>query len=313
MSTEFWVWPAFLAFIGLMIVADLLLFHREAHDVSFKEAFIWSIVWTILGLAFAGVIWAWHGSTAAGEYVGGYVIERSLSVDNIFVFAIILSFFAVPSRYQHGVLLWGIIGAGVLRLIFIAAGASLLEAFHWMIFIFGGFLIYTGIRMGLSKEMEVDPEKNPGLRFLRRLLPITTDYRGSRFFVREAGKFMATPLVAVLMVIATTDIVFAVDSIPAIFAVTDDPFIAFSSNAFAILGMRVLYFLLADLMHRFIYLKHGLAVVLVFVGVKMVTQDLYHLSIWASLGVIGLVLAIAIGASLIATSKEAEDHTLTAG
>jgi tellurite resistance protein TerC len=313
METEFWVWPAFITLIFALIAADLLIFHREAHEVSFKEALIWSIVWTVLGVAFAGVILAWHGQTAAGEYLAGYVIERSLSVDNIFVFAIIFSYFAVPPKYQHGVLLWGIVGAVVFRIIFIALGASLLNTFHWMIFVFGGFLVYTGIKMGLSKEMDVDPEQNTALKYLRRFIPLTTDYRGARFFVRESGRLMATPLLAVLLVIETTDIVFAVDSIPAIFAVTDDAFIVFSSNAFAILGMRVLYFLLADLMHRFIYLKQGLAVVLVFVGVKMLTEDIFHLSIWLSLAFIGMVIIASIVASLIVTGRREEDHSLTAG
>ena len=310
--TEFWVWPAYIAFIFLMIAADLLIFHREAHEVSIREALIWSIVWTLLGVAFSGVIYLWQGTEAAGEYIAGYIIERSLSVDNIFVFAIIFGYFSVPAKYQHGVLLWGIVGAVVFRIFFIAIGASLLETFHWMIFVFGGFLVFTGVRMGISKEMDVDPEKNAALKFLRRLIPLTTDYRGAQFFVREAGRLMATPLLAVLIVIETTDIIFAVDSIPAIFAVTDDPFIVFSSNAFAILGMRVLYFLLANLMHRFIYLKQGLAIVLVFVGVKMLTEDVYHLSIWLSLAFIGLVLVASVVTSLVVSGKR-EDQSLHSG
>jgi tellurite resistance protein TerC len=308
--TELWIWPAFIAFIFAMIAADLLIFHREAHEVSIKEALVWSVVWTVVGLSFTGVIYAWKGGTAAGEYVAGYVIERSLSVDNIFVFAIIFSYFQVPAKYQHGVLLWGIVGAVVFRILFIAVGASLLDAFHWMIYVFGGFLVFTGARMGLSEEVDVDPEKNAALKFLRRIVPLTTDYRGAAFWVRDAGKLMATPLLAVLLVIETTDIIFAVDSIPAIFAVTDDAFIVFSSNAFAILGMRVLYFLLADLMHRFIYLKQGLAVVLVFVGIKMLTEDVYHINIWLSLAFIAIVLITCVVISLVVTGKrETEGHT----
>jgi tellurite resistance protein TerC len=226
------------------------------------------------------VIWAWHGQVIAGEYLAGYVIERSLSVDNIFVFALIFGYFNVPPAYQHRVLVWGILGAVVFRIAFIAAGASLLDAFHWMIYVFGGFLVFTGIRMAISKEVEIHPENNPALRMLRRVIRMTTDYHGTRFFVRQGGVMMATPLVAVLVVIETTDIIFAVDSIPAIFAVTDHAFIVFSSNAFAILGMRVLYFMLASAMHRFIYLKVGLALVLVLVGVKMLTEDVLHVSIW---------------------------------
>ena len=286
-----------------MIAADLLFFHREAHAVSIKEALVWSVVWTVLGVAFAGVIWVWLGSTAAGEYIAGYVIERSLSVDNIFVFAVIFGYFNVPAAYQHRVLLWGIVGAVVFRIIFIAVGASLLDTFHWMIYVFGTFLVFTGVRMGMSKELEVHPENNPALKVLRRIIPLTADYHGTQFFVRDLGRTMATPLLAVLITIETTDIIFAVDSIPAIFAVTDDAFIVFSSNAFAILGMRVLYFLLAGLMHRFVYLKLGLAVVLSFVGVKMLTEEVYHMPIVLSLIVIGVVLAVSIGASLIITGR----------
>ena len=306
MEVDFWVWPAFIGLIFLLLALDLLVFHREAHEISFSEAFVWSVIWTIIGVGFAGVVWAWRGDVIAGEYLAGYVIERSLSVDNIFVFALIFGYFNVPAAYQHRVLVWGILGAVVFRIAFIAAGASLLEAFHWMIYVFGGFLVFTGLRMAISKEVEVHPENNPALRMLRRVVPITSDYHGTRFFVRQGGVMMATPLVAVLVVIETTDIIFAVDSIPAIFAVTDDAFIVFSSNAFAILGMRVLYFMLASAMHRFIYLKVGLALVLVLVGVKMLTEEVLHVSIWLSLGVIGLVLVSAILGSLFATRVKPE-------
>ena len=306
MTIDLWVWPAFIGLIFFLIALDLVFFHREAHEVSLGEAFVWSIIWTVIGVGFAGVILIWHGSTAAGEYLAGYVIERSLSVDNIFVFALIFRYFSVPPAYQHRVLVWGIVGAVVFRIAFIAAGASLLDAFSWMIYVFGGFLVFTGVRMAISKEVEVHPENNPALRFLRRLMPITSDYEGTRFFVRQAGVLMATPLLAVLVVIETTDIIFAVDSIPAIFAVTDDAFIVFTSNAFAILGMRVLYFMLAGVMHRFVYLKAGLSVVLVFVGVKMLSEEVYHTSIWISLGVIAAVLTIAIIASLVVTGRRGQ-------
>jgi TerC family integral membrane protein len=301
LAVDFWIWPAFIGLIFFLLALDLLVFHRNPHEISFGESFVWSIIWTVIGVGFAAVIYVWHGGDAAGEYLAGYVIERSLSVDNIFVFALIFGYFSVPSVYQHRVLAWGIVGAVVFRIAFIAAGASLLEAFHWMIYIFGGFLIFTGAKMAFSKEMEIHPENNQALRLLRRVIPITTDYHGTQFFVRQGGVLMATPLIAVLVVIETTDIVFAVDSIPAIFAVTDDAFIVFSSNAFAILGMRILYFMLASAMHRFIYLKVGLAIVLVLVGVKMLTEDAFHVSIWISLGIIGLVLASAIFGSLLAT------------
>jgi tellurite resistance protein TerC len=303
LTVELWVWPAFIGLIFAFLALDLLVFHREAHEISFMEAFVWSVIWTIIGVGFAGVVWAAWGGEFAGEYMAGYVIERSLSVDNIFVFALIFGYFNVPPAYQHRVLVWGILGAVVFRIAFIAAGASLLDAFHWMIYVFGGFLVFTGARMAFAKEVEIHPENNQALRLLRRVVRITTDYHGTRFFVRQGGLMMATPLLAVLVVIETTDIIFAVDSIPAIFAVTDNAFIVFSSNAFAILGMRVLYFMLASAMHRFVYLKLGLAIVLVMVGLKMMSDDVLHISIWLSLGVIAIVLVTAIVGSLFVTRR----------
>ena len=305
MTVDLWVWPAFVALIAFLLTLDLVVFQREAHEVSLSEAFVWSIVWTVLGVGFAGAILVWHGSTAAGEYLAGYVIERSLSVDNIFVFALIFTFFSVPAAHQPRILALGVVGAVVFRLIFIMVGAGLLNAFHWMIYVFGVFLIFTGARMAISKEMEVRPDANPALRLLRRIMPITSDYVDGRFLVRQSGILMATPLVAVVITIATTDVLFAVDSIPAIFAVTDDAFIVFTSNAFAVLGMRVLYFLLAGAMHRFVYLKTGLSAVLIFVGIKMASDEAYHMPIWISLAVIAAVLTVAIGASLIVTGRRA--------
>jgi tellurite resistance protein TerC len=304
LEVDFWVWPAFIALIFVFLALDLLVFHREAHEIGIKEAFYWSVAWTFLGVGFAGVIYAWGGGDAAGEYIAGYVIERALSVDNIFVFALIFGYFSVPAAYQHRVLAWGIVGAVIFRILFIAAGASLLETFTWMIYVFGAFLVFTGTRMAFGGEVEVHPENNLVLKLMRRALPVTSDYHGTSFFTRQAGALMATPLLAVLVTIETTDIVFAVDSIPAVFAVTDNAFIVFTSNAFAILGMRVLYFLLAGAMHRFIYLKAGLAIVLVFVGVKMLTEEIYHMPIWISLGIIFAVLIGSIGLSLIVTSKD---------
>jgi len=305
-TVDLWVWPAFVVLIAFLLALDLVVFQRKAHEVSLTEAFVWSIVWTVLGVGFAGAILVWHGDTAAGEYLAGYVIERSLSVDNIFVFALIFTYFSVPAAHQPRILAMGVVGAVVFRLIFIIIGAGLLDAFAWMIYVFGVFLIFTGVRMALSKEMEVHPEANPALRLLRRILPITSDYVGSRFLVRQAGVLMATPLVAVVITIATTDVLFAVDSIPAIFAVTDDAFIVFTSNAFAVLGMRVLYFMLAGAMHRFVYLKVGLSVVLIFVGVKMASDEFYHMPIGISLGVIAAVLTVAVGASLIVTGRRGQ-------
>ena len=297
----FWVWPAFIGLVFFYLALDLLVFHREAQEISIKDAFVWSIVWTALRLGFAGVVWLWLGSERAGEYLAGYVIECSLSIDNIFVFALIFGYFKVPAAYQHRVLVWGIVGAVVFRIAFILAGATLLETFGWMIYLFGGFLVFTGLRMAFGKEIAVRPETNLALRMLRPVIPVTSSYDGTRFFTRQNGLMMATPLLAVLVLIETTDIIFAVDSIPAIFAVTDDPFIVFSSNAFAILGMRVLYFLLAGAMHRFIYLKHGLAAVLVFVGAKMVSEDVYHMPIALALATIAAALVVAMGLSIIVT------------
>ncbi len=281
-----------------MLTLDLLVFHRSAHEVSMKEAAAWSAVWIAMGLGFGGLVFAWAGPTASGEYLAGYLIEKSLSVDNIFVFALIFSYFAVPAAYQHRVLFLGIAGALVFRAMFIASGAALLDRFAWMIYVFGAFLVLTGIKMARHRGVEVHPEHNPVLRLVRRVVPMTSDYRGQRFFVRELGRRLATPMLAVLIVVETTDIMFAVDSIPAIFAVTREPFLVFTSNAFAILGLRALYFLLAGLMGRIVHLKRGLAVVLVFVGVKMMASDVYHLPVWLSLVVIAMILAVTTVLSL---------------
>ena len=304
MQVDPWMWMAFVAFIVGMLAVDLLVFHKEAHAVSTREAAIWSVVWITLGLSFGVVVWLWQGADAGGQYLAGYLIEKSLSIDNIFVFALIFGFFAVPAAYQHRVLFWGVFGALVLRAVFIAAGATLLQQFHWTIYIFGAFLVFTGIRMALQRDDHVDPGKNPVLRTFRRVVPVTPNYRGQRFTVREAGRRLATPLLAVLVLIETSDIVFAVDSIPAIFAVTDDPFIVFTSNAFAILGLRALYFMLAGMIRRFVYLRIGLAFVLAFVGVKMLVSSVYHIPIWLSLAVIALTIVVSIVASLRSTSGD---------
>jgi tellurite resistance protein TerC len=242
----------------------------------------------------------------AGEYYAGYLIEKSLSVDNIFVFALLFSFFAVPAAYQHRLLFWGVLGALVFRGLFIAAGAALLENFHWVIYVFGGFLVWTGVKMARQGEAEVHPERNPMLRLLRRVMPVTDSYVGTRFFVRRDRRTWATPLFAVLVAVETTDVLFAVDSIPAIFAVTDEAFLVFTSNAFAILGLRALYFLLAGLMDRFVYLKYGLAAILVFVGVKMLLVDVWHIPIALSLAVIAAVLGVSVALSLRATAPVSE-------
>jgi tellurite resistance protein TerC len=301
-----WIWVAFLAFVTVLLVADLLLVHRKPHAPTTKEAAVESAVWISIGVAFTGVIFAWHGGQAATEYISGYLIEKSLSVDNVFVWALIMSYFAVPRAYQFRVLFWGIFGALVLRFAFIFAGVALLERFEWMLFVFGAFLLITAARMlRHGDDEEVHPENNPVLRLVRRVIPSTSEYDGQKMFTRHKGKLLATPLLAVLIVIETSDVVFAVDSIPAILAVSREQFIVFSSNAFAILGLRALYFLLADLREKFSLLQQGLAVILAFVGVKMIVAEWYHIPTALSLGVIALVLSVAIWLSI---RKDARDH-----
>ena len=303
MDASIWLWIGVITFILGMLAIDLLVFQKNPHEVRMREAVAWSCVWIACGLTFGLIVWAIGGSAPAGEYYAGYLIEKSLSVDNIFVFALILSYFAVPPRLQHRVLFYGVLGALVLRAVFIVIGATILEQFSWAIYIFGGFLVVTGIRMARHGDVEVHPDRNPLLKLLRRVVPLTPDYRDDKFFVREGVRRYATPLLAVLLVVETTDVVFAVDSIPAIFAVTKDTFIVFTSNAFAILGLRALYFVLAGAMGRFIYLKTGLAAVLVFVGVKMLLSETYHISIGISLGVIAVILTVSIGLSLRKTRE----------
>jgi tellurite resistance protein TerC len=298
-----WLWIGFNAFVLVMLAIDLFVFHKEAHEVTSTEAATWTCVWVALALIFGAGVYGFMGRDAGMEYFAGYVIEKALSVDNIFVFVLIFSFFRVPLRYQHRVLFWGILGALVMRAAMIVAGAYLIHQFHWVIYVFGAFLVFTGIRMATQVEHDIEPESNPVIRLLRRIFPVSNVYHGQKFFVRVAvdgrWRFVATPLFVVLTLVETTDLIFAVDSIPAIFAVTDDPFIVYSSNVFAILGLRALYFLLADVIHRFHYLKAGLSAVLVFVGTKMLIADLYKIPIGLSLGVIVLVLAASITASLL--------------
>ncbi len=298
----------FIAFnLGVLAVLaiDLGIFNRTAHAPSFREASAWSSVWISLSLGFAGVIYMQMGTKPALEFLTGYLIEYSLSIDNIFVILLIFSYFRIPDKYQHRVLFWGILGALVMRGAMIAAGAYLIERFHWIIYVFGAFLVFTGIRMAMHDESDIEPEANPILRLVRRLVPVTHDYRGQHFFVRESPKagmpatLMATPLFIVLVLVETTDLIFAVDSIPAIFAVTRDPFIVYTSNVCAILGLRSLYFMLAGVIHKFHYLKLGLAVVLTFVGVKMLLGSVYHIPIQISLLVIAAVLVSAVVGSIV--------------
>jgi tellurite resistance protein TerC len=300
-----WVWGAFLALITALLVADLLLVHRRAHVISFKEAAIESAVWIAIGLSFTLVVLGWHGGQAAGEYLSGYLIEKSLSVDNVFVWAVIFSFFGVPREFQFRVLFWGIFGALVLRAIFIFAGVALIEQFEWVLYIFGAFLLYTAVKIARHDETEVHPENNLALKLVRKVVPSTNEYDGQKLFTRRTGRRLATPLFAVLILIETTDVVFAVDSIPAILAVSREQFIVFSSNAFAILGLRALYFLLAGMAGRFRYLNVGLGIILAFVGVKMLLTEVYHFPTPLSLVIIIGVLVAAVLASLRA---DARDH-----
>jgi tellurite resistance protein TerC len=306
LDVPLWAWAAVLAVILVMLAVDLLA-HRTAHVVGVKEAATWSAVWVSLGLAFGAVIWWAYGAQAGGEYYAGYLIEKSLAVDNVFVFALIFTYFAVPREYQHRVLFYGVLGALVFRAIFIAGGAVLIENFAWILYVFGAFLVYTGWKMFSHRNDEMDLASNPVLRWARKRVPSTEEYHGQKFWVKKAGTWVATPLFFVLVLVETTDIIFAVDSIPAIFAVTQEPFLVFTSNAFAILGLRAMYFLLADLIHRFVYLKAGLAAILVFVGIKMLLLDVYKVPIWLSLGVIALSITVSVVASLRATRVQPAD------
>jgi tellurite resistance protein TerC len=300
-----WAWVGFSALIAALLLLDLLVLARQQREISFRQATALSLFWIVLALLFGVVIFALAGPNRAGEYFAGYVIEKSLSVDNVFVFALIFSYFAVPGRYQYRVLFWGVVGALVLRAIFIALGAQLLERYDWMVYVFGIFLIYTGIRMAFHRDEEVHPERNPVLLVVRRMLPMTKDFQGQRFFVRQAGKLYATPLLAVVAVVGTTDIVFAVDSVPAIFAITSSSFIVWSANAFAVLGLRPLYFMLAGMIERFVYLSLGLSIVLIFVGVKFMISDLVgKVPIWVSLPFIATVVGVSIVASLWKTRAQ---------
>ena len=304
-----WGWVALVAAIAVLLVADLLIVHRRPHAIGFREAAVESSVWIALGLGFTGVVAMWFGGEAAGEYITGYLIEKSLSIDNVFVWAVLFSYFAVPREYQFRVLFWGIFGALVMRAAFIFAGVAILERFEWVLYLFGAFLIITAVRIARHRETEVHPERNPVLRLVQRLIPSTSAYDGQKLFTRRTGRRLATPLFVVLVLVETTDVVFAVDSVPAILAVSREPFIVFSSNAFAILGLRALYFLLAGMAGRFRYLNIGLGVILGFVGLKMLAAELYHPPMALSLGVIAAALAVSIAASLRADRRDDDTST----
>ncbi|WP_406632979.1 TerC family protein [Pseudarthrobacter quantipunctorum] len=301
MNVPLWAWLAVLLFIVLMLALDLFA-HRKAHVIGVREAALWSAVWVAFGVGFGVLVWQVYGAEFGQQYFAGYLIEKSLAVDNVFIWAIIFTYFAVPREYQHRVLFFGVLGALVFRGIFIAAGSAIIASAGWVLYIFAAFLLITGYRMIRHRNDHLDPDKSRALKLFRRHVPMTDDFHGQRFLIRRRGVLLATPLLAVLVLVEATDIIFAVDSIPAIFAVTDDVFLVFTANAFAILGLRAMYFLLADLIHRFIYLKTGLALVLIWVGIKMFLKiDIYYIPTPVSLAVIAAILLVSVAASLWAT------------
>ena len=296
-------WIIFNAFVFLMLFLDLKVFHAKAHEIRIKEALLWSVFWTVLALLFNGGVYFFMGRDAGMKFFAGYLLERALSFDNLFVFLLVFTYFKVPGPIQHKALFWGIIGALVMRALFIMGGIALIHAFHQVMYVFGAFLIYTGFKLLVQKDKEMDLGKNPAVLLFRRFMPVTEDYHGEKFFVREKGRLHATPLFVVLLLIESTDVIFAVDSIPAILGVTTDPFLVYTSNIFAILGLRALYFALAALMKIFQYLNYGLSLILTFVGVKMLIAGFYEIPIGFSLGVIAGILALSMALSLLFPKK----------
>jgi tellurite resistance protein TerC len=304
-------WAILSALVVVLLFIDLVVFGRGKREVTVKESAIWSVVWLVIALGFGAALWALEGGETGSEYLAGYLLERSLSLDNVFVFAVLFSYFAVPVAIQPRVLSWGIMLALVLRLVFILIGAALLDAFHVTFYAFGLLLLYTAWKLAHHEDTDVEPEHNPAFRFIRKRVPMSKDYDGHKVFTKVDGKRVATPLLAVFVVVATTDVIFAVDSIPAIFAITTVPFIVFAANAFAMLGLRALYFLVVGVMDRFVYLSQGLAVILGIIGVKMLLVDVWHPPIWASLAAIVVVLGATAWLSLRAEPKlpeDAEEH-----
>ncbi|MEZ5168379.1 MAG: TerC family protein [Acidimicrobiales bacterium] len=304
--TPDWLWASFAVGVVVVLLLDLFVFHRTAHEITMREAAVSSIAWISLGVAFAGVVWWTLGSTAAAQYLTGYVIEKSLSVDNVFVWAVIFSFFAIPNALQHRVLFWGIFGAIVLRGVFVFAGVALLNRLEWLLFVFGGFLILTAIRVARHDSDDIHPEDNPVLRLLRRVMPVSSEFHGQHMFVKEHGRRIATPLFVALVLIEATDVVFAVDSVPAVLAISRDPFVVLSSNVAAILGLRALYFLLAGAKDRLVHLNKGLGIILAFVGGKMILSHWYHVPALPSLAFIGATLAVTVIVSLRAAPTPTE-------
>ncbi|MEX2600187.1 MAG: TerC family protein [Balneolaceae bacterium] len=301
------LWVLFNLFILVMLLVDLLVFNRKPHEITIKESLIWTGIWIGLAVLFGIGIYYFMDPASSIDYFTGYLIEKSLSIDNIFVFLLIFTYFGVPSMYQHKVLFWGILGALIFRLIFIFLGIALLEQFHWIIYVFGAFLIFTGVKLGLEKDKKIEPEKNPLLKLIRRFIPITREFRGEHFFVKIRGRRVATPMFVVLIVIETTDVVFALDSIPAIMAITRDPFIIYSANAFAILGLRALYFALSGVMRLFHYLHYGLAFILVYVGVKMILEPFFEIDTMISLFVILGTITISTLLSIFFPKEEKQE------
>ncbi len=306
MTTELYFWIAFILFVLLILAIDLGIFHRKTHAVSFKESLAWTAVWVGLAMLFSVLVYFWKGPEIAITFLTGYIIELSLSVDNLFVFILIFSYFQVPIQYQHKVLIWGILGALVMRIIFIFAGVALIAKFHWIIYVFGAIIIISGIKLLFQKIKIIEPDKNPVIRLVKYLLPVTNDYDGDKFFVRiQNGILAATPLFIVLVFVETTDLIFAVDSIPAILAITTDTFIVFTSNVFAILGLRSLYFALAGMINIFRFLHIGLSFILIFIGLKMVFSEVYKIPIEYALVAVISILLTSIAASLIFKNKYA--------
>lgn len=312
MSVPLWAWAAVMGAVAAMLAVDLFL-HRDGHEIGFREAAAWSGVWIAAGLAFGGVLWLWQGSEVAGTYYAGYLIEKALSVDNVFIFAMIFTFFAVPSAYQHKVLFWGVLGALAFRLAFIFVGAELLQAFFWTAYLFGAFLIYTGYKMAFKHDAELDPQRNPLVRLVRRIVATDAAYHGNRFFTRVGGKRVATLLFVALIAVEATDLIFAIDSVAAILAITSSTFIVWTANAFAVLGLRSLYFCLAGLLRRFVYLHYGLAVLLGFAGIKLILSETPagKLPIPVTLGFIVVTLAVSIAWSMMATRGAADTSQTT--
>jgi tellurite resistance protein TerC len=304
-AMPFWAWGAFFLFIACMLALDLGVFQRNAHEVSLREALGWCIAWGLLAVGFGALVWWWRGAEAGQQFLAAYLVELCLSVDNVFVFILIFAYFKVEPRYQHRVLFWGILGAVLMRGVFLLVGVGVIARFHWVLYLFGAFLIYTGIKLALpQKEETVDPSKNPAVRFFRRHFPVTDAFHGAHFFIRESGRRVATLLFIVLLVVETTDLLFALDSLPAVLAITKSGFVALTSNIFAILGLRSLYFALSGVMRLFRFLKIGLSVILTFIGVKMLAATWLEITTGTSLAVIGCVLVTSVLMSVLIPERE---------